>query len=527
MGQRQSNQDKTIVSGCETVESCQDLLIKDGLAKGDYFAFDSALELLATHGGNVQKANVEHILSSIMMNDTSSSGSTYTRMMRFFQTGLNRFSPAEKERRARSWVAAGWISMIQYALAAGFFKGLDLDESVIKSIGDPTIRKLLSYEMESQAAQKIASEKCEEMDDGEISNIDVDVETINMNRLILKADKWDAFDPQVLEGDKLEWKPATFSAVLAKPPSVFAAGIESILQPDLDLDLEWFKRCNDYLEGLSVRDVYTMQSYSWHGDQIANTYCLQYKDQPQKIFSDDFVEYLQSDVSGGGFGSSAGGKTIPFFFQFFDFWPDQAGSASEKYEWLEGALSEGKILDKALWRKVVAKYVEDLTRIIAGAPGLTKDITVYRGTRSHYYSNKLGGEFYNTGFMSTSYMANVTQSFANPSGGCCLSVYKLKRGTKCMWMDPITQVEALDPSTTGEAEILLAPGVAWKIADKRVVSYNKNPEWLTAPDLSESDISKWGLKISEDDRKNKFGWKSALCQGVSPTTYDVTVFSQA
>lgn len=94
-------------------------------------------------------------------------------------------------------------------------------------------------------------------------------------------------------------------------------------------------------------------------------------------------------------------------------------------------------------------------------------------------------------------------------------------------MDPITQVEALDESTTGEAEILLAPGVAWKIVDKRVVAYNKNPAWLTDGDLSESDVSKWGLKINEDDRKNKFGWKSALCPDENMTTYDVTVFSQA
>jgi hypothetical protein len=137
-------------------------------------------------------------------------------------------------------------------------------------------------------------------------------------------------------------------------------------------------------------------------------------------------------------------------------------------------------------------------------------MTVYRGVKTHYYSNKLGEIFSNATFTSTSFMATVSQSFANYAG-CCLSVYKLKPNVKCIWMDPVSHVNTGEFAGFGEAEILLAPGNKFKIESKRVISYNKNPwgSFVTAELLLENEWTKYNL-----------------CPGGNMTAYDTTIFEQ-
>jgi hypothetical protein len=513
-----------VLGACKNIDDCKKYLIRDGIMRGEISRFDSDLQLILTHGDDRVKANVEAVLFKTLGSDTSASSSPFMSINKFyFERGINRLPVAEKIQRVHAWVAAGWRTMIQYALMFGFFDNLNFEDNDLQKVRDPTIHEMLQAQMATRTLREIGAKKCAEMPHDELQNVDVEVVDIPIARLKLRKNTWVPFDPRVLDDDKPQWDSSTIAVAIGHAAPEFFTGIESGIQPSLDLDSDWFDRSNKYLMALSLRDVYTIQSYSWHGDVIANRYLLEYADNDDEL-APDYISYLHEDVNP---------KTIPFFFQLLEIWPkffdeEIPTPLSAAYVWLVNRLKGDEIEDEKFWRAVIRQYVADIERIIKAAPSPKREMTVFRGTKTHYYSNKLGEIFSNATFTSTSYMATVTQSFANYAGGCCLSVYKLKPGVHCIWMDPISHVTDVGSvfGGFGEAEVLLAPGNKFKIASKRVINFNKNPSWFVEGDVNEEEIQKWGLKINEDSRKNKFARQDVLCPGGKMTAYDTTIFEQ-
>eukprot|EP00899_Mesostigma_viride_P000416 jgi/Mesvir1/10375/Mv10575-RA.1 len=125
-----------------------------------------------------------------------------------------------------------------------------------------------------------------------------------------------------------------------------------------------------------------------------------------------------------------------------------------------------KYLNVNTLKEGAVRYQEDFRRVLAAAPVIGREMTVYRGVTSHYYrpADPSSDTYVNKFPVSTSVSAEQSIRFLNSttntgkhkSPSCCFKVIRLAPGTPALCLWPV----APEPM---QAEILLPVGITYRI----------------------------------------------------------------
>lgn len=272
-----------------------------------------------------------------------------------------------------------------------------------------------------------------------------------------------------------------------------------------NIDYEWFKKGNEYISSLSHKDVLTLKSYTYKGDEIANSHVMgTWLDDDGNYPSWYFKSHQQEvDSEKKDYESK---YYYPLFYQIYDLIKSKYMKTPEKvidksykpvYDiWtkLIKMISAKKstmfdiyklVLDMVSLRngqkgtlnnefgiEAMNMYVKDLERIIKNSPKIEKKMIVYRGVNNDYFmeDRKLNVYFKNKNFLSTSLNPAVALHFSfevnpdyNPdnSESCCISEITLLPGTRCIWISGMSEYPA-------ENEVLLNNGTTYLIRSNKV-----------------------------------------------------------
>ncbi len=259
-----------------------------------------------------------------------------------------------------------------------------------------------------------------------------------------------------------------------------------------DFDIDWAYENMKYIEYLSLKDKLNLYGYTYNGDVYANTYLMGHEEKFDSYLNEKIYRHSEIDLAN----MHKHEYYFPLFYQcldlllnnfkdeyqrklnikediifelrnvIFDNIPlnelrdGKSKNIEELYVFITSRLRK---FSPSFYKDAVKLYVEDINRIIKNSPPTKKEMVVFRGAKDKYfYSDKSNTKFINTTFMSTSF--NLNKAFDFVKGECCLKKIILKKGTRCMFMESITQVE-------NELEILLGLNNEFRIIDNQYNSY--------------------------------------------------------
>lgn len=277
-----------------------------------------------------------------------------------------------------------------------------------------------------------------------------------------------SFNPKVEFNDESRWRRDAIKLRINN--TNFRGGIPSLFNDNpnnsftgFDLDPIWINDCINYMVELPMYERLTIHAYTHNGDVIANMILRNKSD-------DEIYEYVSNADR------SENKKT--YFCIFFQIRKvlSKNNYSGVSDDMRKDILSENLIdsygavveyhQDAEIPRQCLLDasrlYVEDLINIINRAPSLPSDCTVYRGVTSLFYSINNKKTFKNEGFLSTSYSPVAAHQFTNSF--CCLKKFKIKRGTKALFMECITE-------NPDEFEILFPPDLEFRAERNKIATY--------------------------------------------------------
>ena len=198
------------------------------------------------------------------------------------------------------------------------------------------------------------------------------------------------------------------------------------------LDLNWYKKQLKYLSKLSFNDKYTIFMYSGGAYTIINAYLL---NNLTKNTIDTFVNIIKNDLDNSD-------KNFIYLFP-------QIMQVTNITDYDELVKHLKTYSDKYLARlciKIMPLVISDIQRIINRSPSLDHSFTLYRGVRQIYYP--FNDQYKTNTFTSTSPDIDIVKSFALNNYELNIMEFKLKKGDKCLFIEPITQ-------TRNECEFIL------------------------------------------------------------------------
>lgn len=220
--------------------------------------------------------------------------------------------------------------------------------------------------------------------------------------------------------------------------------------PELELDNDFFVKSQKFVDELSIEEKIMLSGYTYQGDAFVNKYLLSLEFEDKvKEFEDFIMQYTPKSY------------IFPLYVQLKRNMP--VISRAKNHDSLMQIYVDYLLNDVQknqqylrLMKKCVKEYYEDLMKIFEKAPAITKKMTVFRGTRTLYYKNKVDDIYHNNSFMSTTIDPINAIKFADAKNNCCLKKINLNEGFKAIFMEPFTQVKH-------EFEILIAPHNSFRI----------------------------------------------------------------
>lgn len=388
----------------------------------------------------------------------------YIAVLSFFNDYFKALSEEEQERRVRYYIERGFTYLIEMGIIADAIK---VKEEYMELSENETIKSLLQI----QGYDRARKEVCESS--GEFfSNVIMFKMPLNyINRFNLGMFTKNNVSEFSRQND---FKFSLYNNGLGY-------GLGSIIQSEIKIDKEWLKECDNYIQGLSIKDFFTLKGYTFHGDSIVNSYIIATLSKGE--LSDENIKYIE-DVKE----FMTNFNYFPLFFQVreccknLDVEDDEikvilGDDITDSYKAVLQCISKKKF-NKDFYNGVVKMYFEDLKNIVNNAPAIKTDTDVFRGSKTRYYSRNLGSSFNTVTFTSTSLYSRVGTSNMFSSlefTSCCMSKYKLKRGTRCLLLETL--------GMKGEGEVLLPPNTEFKVIDHKILSYAKTDEaWGDEPE---------------------------------------------
>ena len=260
-----------------------------------------------------------------------------------------------------------------------------------------------------------------------------------------------------------------------------------------EIDTQWYKNQLQYISSLSKEDKYTLYEYSTDNYKYINEYLYNnsnFEDTVSVVFEmiqhyADFqkkkLPKLLNDIHNTKTKSKSFKNKkkenydilkinefiinesdesqrkqnsyffhVPFFVQFCEFFKMPTSTNSNVI------LQKASLLSKDEFKKVFPQILEmiakSMSKIIQNAPPTTKPFFVFRGTNKdvHNLTNDSNKTINLNSFMSTSLSLSVAIQFADDAANseqnniahkkCCLNIFEVKPGTKCVFMEPVCKI---------------------------------------------------------------------------------------
>ena len=452
-----------------------------------------------------------------VIQDTFQVGEEYNFLKFFFTQYFMTLSPDEIKTRIFYYIKWECRILIQYAAVFNVFDKFNIEE-FIDYATDETIIGILKSELSIKKHLIKNDEKCSSHDLEEIV-------TFRMKRIVIKLMKTKTnFSLEDLNKDpKSLFVEKTYTLDIHQNDELL--GIDSVIQASIDID--WLKECNEYIMNLSMSDLFTAVAYT--SSSNINTYLLYHKDKNDSPSFDQLISRIRNPFIAPSIHA--------YFFQEREvieslteeeiksltsltpediqniLQPDLKAAHEFMVMYLKNMSNR---LDPLFWKMVLDQHDQDLRRIIMNSPPLKKEMHVYRGTYTHYYSNKKMDIFKNQSFTSTSFYSTVIEKFAG-APGCCVTEFILKPGAHCLWLDPITHFE-------NEMEILLPPDQSFVIEEKKVIRYISEPNTFILENVEPEDF-KGMYQLTQNGVERVIKMKD-LCQNENKYSLDYTLMVQ-
>lgn len=231
----------------------------------------------------------------------------------------------------------------------------------------------------------------------------------------------------------------------------------------LELDFKWFEQQANYIKSLSKDDFLTILGYSQHGYNIINKWCI----------DENWWKSLQYYLY-----ENTGGEYFPFFHQMLNLF-DHFKFSSKQEKIILNLLNTNllsvlyeKFIDnkkymssddwKPFWKEVLIEYSRDLERIIINAPKTSSCITLWRGSKTPYWSKSTlkdnDEQYLFKNFTSASLELSSTEGFRDDK--CCLMRIIVPKNSRCLFLGSL--------SVFTEAEILFSKDSLFKL-DKELM----------------------------------------------------------
>jgi len=268
------------------------------------------------------------------------------------------------------------------------------------------------------------------------------------------------------------------------------------LAPDFSLDLDWVFKQNEYIASLPLKLLYTAVGYTFQGDVMANNY-MRGKYQRTKLM-ESFIgndhpllfQFIDEVKATKDFAKIFTLEASKFFKKI----PDEKEQNKDKpvemmvqsvlqnidvlenhAEGLVLMFKVGRDLNDDFWKRVIARYCEDLQSIIRNAPPIGQMMKVYRGVKNDHYLKgtvkqtgfKYPGyledtKYYrNDGFVSTTIDRRTAEGFLKGGKNKSFNVITLLPGARCLMLFGATRFKA-------EYEVLLGLETVYLIRQKNI-----------------------------------------------------------
>lgn len=274
-------------------------------------------------------------------------------------------------------------------------------------------------------------------------------------------------------------------------------------------DEEWISAQLDYIYNLPNYDLMTLKGYTHVGDVMANSYLRESLDLKKlSAFHTEFVSnvynyfplYFQLDKlimqHKGDLHKLFDSKHYHERVHRMSKVPDERGvlkSVATVKEWLDIFKAHCHTLKNSLkysvlvplwgylthdaWMQIIKMFIDDITRIIAASPMISKPTILYRGVSSDYYlKGAVKGIYKNNGFVSTSLDIDVAKAFQKmyvndkEKHACCIQRILILKKTPCLLLLPIS-------SYPEEKEVLLQNESVYVVQSKKSMkTFYKNPD---------------------------------------------------
>ncbi len=306
---------------------------------------------------------------------------SYIFTLSFFNEYFKALSEEEQDKRLRHYIKEGFTYLIEMGLIANVIKP---KEEYLELTNDENIRLLLSHKDEYETRRTKACENATENFTDVIS-------------LKLRLHYFKDFDAKMLRMNVQDFlREEKYELYIYKNDLGYS--LESIIQPEIKFDTEWILECDKYIQSLSIRDFFTLKGYSYRGDSMVNKFLISGLTTERNV-SDEDIKYIEETY----WYMKA---FFPLFFQVRECCK-MIENKDEDIQVILGddlTLSYNKVLsyknkfDKEFYKNVLNMYIEDLNRIINGAPRLKKESVIFRGSKTRYYSTNLGSTFKTVSF---------------------------------------------------------------------------------------------------------------------------------
>jgi len=184
-------------------------------------------------------------------------------------------------------------------------------------------------------------------------------------------------------------------------------------------NVSWVNECDEYLKNLSRTNQNLVESYTYHGDVVLNTYLRGSRDKAVSMFREynppPFKAYLES------------------------------------HKYVLKDLTDDKV------EKIIQRLCDKLTEIVTNAPRVSKSVRLVRMEKDDgYHQDVIKNNLYET----TSFLSTSIFYGAYNSAFSSMLLIDVDQNTPMLFAGSLSRYR-------GEYEVLIPPGIAFKVMEKK------------------------------------------------------------
>jgi hypothetical protein len=234
---------------------------------------------------------------------------------------------------------------------------------------------------------------------------------------------------------------------------------------------EFMNKQNQFIESLTLREIYVLKYYTYHGDVYINAYI-------DGIFNPSMMEQI-----GGGIVDDSSDLCY-FFYQFMDYFSannyynGKYVPVTDDVQFIQFLSDNYLKFDANIYNTVFDQYIKEFQQLFDKAPRMQQKLLLYRGIDANYVLSESSKGYYNTNhFSSTSLFAETALKYTKPKNRMMLKIIVDENL-------PLIFVEGLSLAR-GDFEVIIPINATLYIdyAMKKI-NYYKNANDIVCPDAN-------------------------------------------